>query len=294
MRPNTVNGMYDYRFGWRWLLPFEPGPDIYLAGFDENERAFWSEALATDARVDTAGPAKGWIINAGPASAQPPVIPAMDASTQWVAVVASDKCMGQWRRNIADNFSSIREYAMLPAFNPRVVIPLGSPRHTYYALNLHRPGRPAARAGLKAAQLLALMGNYAFLKKRLLIATRNPSACPAGAMQSDILGHVSGTPLDYALYLGTPGENRKTTVLPLNSKKPHTILKIAATQQARSSLMNEAAALKELRTTPCPDNRAGQKRAAPQKRSAWSRRCSSSWSTRTSRRDRRSPRRRPR
>jgi hypothetical protein len=135
----------------------------------------------------------------------------------------------------------------LPSGNPRVVVPLTSARHGVMALSLHRPGRRIARLGVMLARTLARFGYLDLLRGRvLLIATKSPGFVPHGAVLAGVPERVGRQVTDYALYLGTPDDNRKTVIMPLGDELPSVILKVAETPRACASLNNEAAALSAL------------------------------------------------
>lgn len=135
----------------------------------------------------------------------------------------------------------------MPSGDPRLVVPLNSWRHTVAGLRLHRPGRWVARLGLLLANTLVRVGSRALLRQLvLLIASRDGRLCPSGVLGAGLLERYVGKEMDFALYLGTPDDNRKTVVLPLGTSDPEIILKVAEMPRARASLTNEASALAEL------------------------------------------------
>lgn len=237
----------DFRFGWRWLLPLEEGYSVGLYGFDPEEEQFWQEALSAFNTVVQEGGADALLLNAD--SCSPSASPtARDLAAAFtVCVLARRSHAARWQAVLRGAFSFVREYGLLPEGNPRVVVPLSSTRHVLTALCLHRPGRQVARLGVGAARVLARVGNDSLLRGRvLLIATRGAAAVPMGAVHAELSARLSEPDLDYALYLGTPDDNRKTVVLPLGRSVPDTILKVAATPKARAALKNEATALAAL------------------------------------------------
>ncbi len=198
--------MLDYRFAWRWLLPMEPEQRLYCSGFDEAELAFWHGAFASAELANEPQQADGWIIDVeracfdlDRASAYP-----IANNIQWVAAIGSGRSVTRWRQLLAGKFEGISEYGLLPAGNPRVLVPLGNPRHTVIALGLHRPGRGFARFALRLSGWTASKGLFFPLRRQvLLIATRERHSWPLGAVQAELPAHVEGV-WDYALYLGVP------------------------------------------------------------------------------------------
>ncbi|MCM8613614.1 aminoglycoside phosphotransferase family protein [Accumulibacter sp.] len=234
----------DYLFAWRWLLPFRADGPLSFSGLSDADTAWWrsAEGQAPDsptmstptcgliALVDYAMPAPGDL-----------------AGLNWLCAWGNHRQVTKFRASLPTQFVSIREYGLLPAGNPRVVVPLTSARHAVMALSLHRPGRRVARMGVMLARTLARFGYLDLLRGRvLLIATKSPGFVQHGAVLAGVPARVGRQVTDYALYLGTPDDNRKTVVLPLGDELPSVILKVAETPRACASLHNEAAALSAL------------------------------------------------
>ncbi|MBN2108870.1 MAG: hypothetical protein JW832_15705, partial [Deltaproteobacteria bacterium] len=243
---------FEYRFGWRWLLPLEPGQTISLAGFDEQERAFWRDALTPAARVEAAGPPQGWIIDAERASVHPASMRSMIAGAQWVAVVGPQASVQQWRRSLAGGLSHIREYGLLPEENPRVVIPLGSARHTRAALHLYRPEFSRDRLSVALVRMFTRVVGSGLLRRRVvLIAARPGGAAPMSQAAAKLAADGNKPFTDFAIQLGSPGAQCITAVLPLHKARPQCLVKNAAMPEARERLKNEAEALQRLSHSPC-------------------------------------------
>ena len=242
---------YDFKFGWRWLLPLQRCSTICLHGFDEAEQRFWERAFPSCAFSPHDATADARVLDADRHIETSSVAEKDFTHAKIICVVGTGSNVSVWRAQLKSQFPQVREYGLLPASNPRVIIPLSSRKNTLIALALHRPGRWIARVGLWAARILASMGNNLMLRRYLLlVATRDPSAPPTGAEQSQVARFLTESGLDYALYLGTMDENRKTVVLPLGGSDPVTILKVGETPTARRSLENEAATLEALRKSP--------------------------------------------
>jgi hypothetical protein len=246
-----ADAVLDFRFGWRWLLPIAAGGRIRLHSFPMEEQAFWQEALpALDWQAGDDRPDMLLVdgVRCG-AQAMPSLI---DIQTAQVAcMVVSRAQANHWRTILCEAYSQVREYGLLPSGNPRVVVPLTSARHAVMALSLHRPGRWVARLGVMLARTLARFGYLDLLRGRvLLIATTSPGFVPHGAVLAGVPERVGHQVTDYALYLGTPDDNRKTVVLPLGDELPSVILKVAETPMSCASLHNEAAALSALSSSP--------------------------------------------
>lgn len=240
----------DYRFGWRWLLPAVTG-NIRMYGFSDEEVQFWYQ-IFPDARQETENSHSAvLLINADRCTTQAQPTLADMQTAELVCVIGQRESSRQWRVMLSKSFSRVQEYGLLPANNPRVVVPFSASRHAIAALRLHQPGRWIARLGLWLARVLAMFGNFWLLRSRvLLIASRSSSFIPRGALQAGLPGHSGEQLVDYSLYLGTPDDNRKTIVLPLGDSRLSMILKVAETSRARASLINEAEALSALASTP--------------------------------------------
>lgn len=250
--PRLPYGLLDHRFAWRWLLPWEPEQRICVAGFDEIERRFLHADLARVAVVEDPRQADGWVIDADHASAESVCNRGcgIGKNIRWVALVGSGRSLRRHRRLLCGAFRFISEYALLPPGNPRVVAPLRNSQDALISLDLHRPGRWLARQALRLAGALARVGLVFPLRRRVLvIATREGRLWPRGAVCADLPTYPGGEDRDYALYLGTPGANQKTTALLLGSSTPDTLIKAGSSPAARRALRNEGAALTFLRKT---------------------------------------------
>jgi hypothetical protein len=248
----NLDPLKDYEFGWRWLLPIQEGITCQLYGFNVEEELFWHTApLALSSSPSSARP-KVLLVNlhsgygcTGPTDTEV-------SSANVVCIVTNRSNARPWRARLVAEFPRLKEYGLLPAANPRVIVPLAAPQQTVAALGLHRPGRWVARLGVGVARVLAGFGNFSLLRSRvLLIATREPEQPAHGSVVAG--WPVSGGGADkveYALYLGTPDDNRKTVVVPLGLTTPVVMLKVAMLDKARDSLRNEAAALVALALSP--------------------------------------------
>jgi hypothetical protein len=239
----------DYRFGWRWLLPPFRGT-VRFSGFDEAETRFWLETYPGWAQRDSLDELVDLLL-VRPSKAQSPEdLHKCIKSAKVVVTIAEGAVANDWRREMNASMTSVREYALLPVHNPRVVVPLSESRHAVSALALHRPGRRLARWGVGLARLLARIGNYRLLRGRvLLIAMRGEDAQPQSAWLAGLVQGHSDAVQDFALYLGTPDDNRKTVVLPLGTSQPRVLLKVAGSECARVAVRNETAALEALAQT---------------------------------------------
>lgn len=238
----------EYRLAWRWLLPASHGGELTLKGFSREEETFWQEAESGSPVGRTGKSGKKLIVvNGEGCGVEAMPSQAELVAAQSVALLLNRTQARQWRSRLCASFSQVREYALLPPANPRVVVPLSSVRNALQGLGLHRPGRWLARMALMGARLLAGVGCFAPIRGRvLLIATRSDCFAAKGADLAGLSRHCAMEGMDCALYLGTPDDNRKTVVLPLGGDKPVSILKVAQTQRACASLENEVSALRAL------------------------------------------------
>jgi len=250
------NSLLDYRFGWRWLMPLQASWNIYLLGFDKEDSCFWKSVLFPATIINSQNCTAGWIINSeSPDSTKILNLKSFD-NVNFVCIVGSGHSINRWLGVLKKaGFVDVREYGLLPHANPRVVVPLGSRRHTLQGLALHRPGRQIAQFVIRLSKILVSIGVCTPLRRRvLLIANKTPNAASIGAQQSKVSEHFSQQILDYALYLGTPDDNRKTVVLPLSDGMPDTILKSGSSPLARMALLNESHSLSAMQETPLSGN----------------------------------------
>ncbi|MEF8761576.1 MAG: phosphotransferase [Candidatus Accumulibacter sp. UW25] len=238
----------DQCFGWRWLLPLGSTRSFGLYGFDSEEESFWEKVITVAGLVRKAGNAEVLLINADRTAEYGSLSTGEISTAQVICVIAGRQTAQRWRVDLAAQFPLLQEYSLMPAGGPRVVVPLDSWRQAVAGLCLHRPGRWVGRLGLLAASGLARIGNLVLLRKRVLIlASRERHCVPQGAQRAGLFERYGGQETNYALYLGTPDDNRKTVVLPIGSSPLGVILKVAETPRARASLANEASALEALR-----------------------------------------------
>jgi len=242
----------DFKYGWRWLLPINGLETFRLYGFDSSEERFWGEVLAKLqlARVEGNGCADLLLVDADLCNPKQGPSAMEIHSARVVFVVARRRQAVYWRGVLEVAFPVVVEFALLPADNPRLVVPLSTCRHTLDGLGLHRPGRWIARFSLSVVRALAWLGNLALLRRRVLLAaTRDRKPVAIGAIEAG-LSEGSALSLAYALYLGNPDDKRKTIVLPLGLVECPKLLKVGATPRAMALLSNEAKVLAALRKEP--------------------------------------------
>lgn len=237
------SSLLDYRFGWRWLLPVLNGDRIFNVGLSADEQQWWAQTQSLTLVSNQAENFDGYLIALDSAAPDAIANQINSVTPRWLCAWGSGSSVSRLRSSL-HGFGSVREYALLPAGKPRVVVPLSSPRNAIAGLRLHRPGRWLARVGLLVARGFSRLGYYGLLRRSvLLIATREKGTVPQGAVQAGMNASMVSGRADYALYLGTPDDNRKTVVLPLGDAPPSVILKVAETLKPRVALQNEARAL---------------------------------------------------
>ena len=245
---STMQSVLDFHYSWRWLLPSGSGQQAVYFGLNHEEQRWWTQTLAMQSPIGTSSPTEGCLIAFDHCDVESVVEKVNDMRPSWLCAWGSGSAVNRLRDSLGE-FGSIREYALLPAYNPRVVVPLISSKHAIAGLHLHRPGRWVAQVGLLVARSLAKFRHFGLVRRRvLLVATRSPYF-PIGAVHAKLKISLQTEQQDYALYLGAQGSNRKTVVLPIKkNSQPKVILKIAETTKARSALINEAQALQTLAT----------------------------------------------
>ncbi len=233
----------DYRLGWRWLAPLRSGDRVLLEGFSRDEEGFLKRMLAChDATVGF--PQAEVLLAMDP---EPPEEGGEYPGLQGCCILGEGPRVRKWMRWAGGRFPRCSLYALLPPGRPRVVVPLGTPRHVRLALSLHRPGRRLARWLTVMLGGLAAVGVTRPLQRRLLLVAGDRGREPMGSDLFRGAGTAEGN--EYVLYLGTPDDNRKTVVLVLSDGES-AIEKHGATPKAVAALENEAAVLGLLKQTP--------------------------------------------
>lgn len=239
----------DYRFGWRWLLPLMDGDKVFLQGFSEEEEIFWRNVLWSGSVTVDAAEATVLIVS----EVSPPLPPhnIKFPHIRSLCVVGSSPIVNTWRCWLADSFSDLKEYSLIPSTSPRLVVPLDNAKCIVKALRLHQPGRLIPRLGVSLVRILARFGiKLAPLRLRMLfIASKDYGIPPQGARQAKLDLNSSGRSVNFALYIGSLGLDRKTVILPLEDM-PGTILKHGSSVEAQAALQNESNALRAMSLTP--------------------------------------------
>ena len=240
----------DYRFAWRVMLPSHGIRTFGIFGFDDADRSFWRIAMSQYDLVPSGEAGDISVIDADHFMGKSDEVADEFGGAQAICIVGSGSRVIRWKQLVNKSYAHCREYALLPASEPRVLVPLSTRRHILEGLRIHRPGRLEARVALFIVTFFARIGSYVLLRRRvLLIATRH-----SAAEFAEIGGMVVGTksqvrPSNYALYFGAPKRDRKFVALPLSEREPETILKIAESAGGRKSLLRESNALMELQAT---------------------------------------------
>ncbi len=241
----------EFKFAWDWLLPTNRLKTYYLFGFESKEELYLQRKFLALKLMQCSISPELMVINDSQYNGIQEIQISQQFKTALVLCVVSNKNKLQYWRNVFCNeLMNIREYGLLPASKPRLIIPLNSPRDAIMGLKLHRPGRLGARLACIIIQLLARIYNYTLLHNRvLLIASRNSNEFIGSAELVNLPLLQTKISYDFALYLGAPSTNRKTIALPVGRCVPEVILKIASSKIAKKSLRNEARALKELESS---------------------------------------------
>jgi hypothetical protein len=251
----VAESVFDFRFAWRWLLPLQGCRKVLLQGFDDAETLFWQDALAPCELVYEGKDADAWIVDADNYVLSNVPNAKVFEKAQTACVVGSSQKVGRWRKALRGVFPRLREYGLIPNRQTRLVVPLDTLQHATTALQLHRPGRRFARLVVLGAKVMASVGFFPPLRRRLLfVAMRESDAMPIGAVKANVCALLPEPNLNFAMYLGTEDVNRKTVVLPLGASDPRTILKVGISPKARQSLKGEADALKSLWDMPIAHN----------------------------------------
>ena len=236
----------DYRFGWRWLLPLLPDDKVLLLGFSNAELAFWYQVLPVGATTENSDEASVWLVN----KISPSRAANLNASAlRCLSVVGTGKMITEWYKLFQTRFDNFSEYSLLPANNPRIVLPLASQKGIVQGLQLHRPGRRIARCAVSVLKLLAQCGIHRPLRNHMLsIAVKGSAVRPHGTMLTTLEPETAYALSCSAMYLGSPDENRKTVVMPVNIEQQH-ILKQGYSTLAKADLHQEADALRVISQT---------------------------------------------
>lgn len=230
----------DYRFAWCWLFPIDHGDRVVLLGFTEDEQTFWKNKLGQDTLTENICDASYLLVN--------DVLPQPETEEKFqklrgYCVVGSQGVVSAWERWGKNRFSNIRDYALLDPKSPRLAISLGDRASVTEGLALHRPGRRLARLALFTVKLMSRVGLDQALRTRVLrFASASETAGLRGEHSFGIDSIDVSSQRDYAIYFGTPDENRKTVVLPVGDLE-RTIFKGGESPKARAALIKEAAAL---------------------------------------------------
>lgn len=232
----------DYAHGWRWLLPVMAGDSMALEGFDGTDEDFWEQAFPGVSLASSLSSAD-FLVLQGKSGLPDRQIP---ANLQGMALLADGCTSRYWKRHTKNHFSVVNAYALIPPNAPRIVVPLGKASHAREALALHRPGRASARVIIGVLKAFSALGITRPLERRVLVVAQKIGRAPWGACRAGLKG---GSHVEYALYLGTPDDNRKTVALVMDGQRRE-VIKSGSSDRARAAVKNEAAALRRLADTP--------------------------------------------
>ncbi len=242
----SPDALADHRFAWRWLIPVDGAASLHAVGLSQADAAYLARELALPLAGHSSSDASVCVVDAD--AAEPPgARQDAVARAQVVCVFGRGSSVERWRRVVSRHGGLVRPYALLPAGAPRLVVPLGSAAHVDLALVMHRPGRLLARLAVDVARRLAQLGMTRPLRRSMLLIAARGAVTPLGARRCALSRHLPGSERgDHALYIGSPGEERKTVVLPLGDGAPEAIVKIAATPPAVASLRREVETVRAL------------------------------------------------
>jgi len=230
------DSLLDYRFAWRWLLPLVRNERLYLVGFDKKEENFWQKVLKNVTITQDNREATFILV-------QGAIPPENFNGMQYLsgcAVVADGKVARKWIEWARNLFPAVKIYALIPPENPRIVVPLNNSNEIREGLALHRPGRRLARIVVFLLKMLVDIGISAPLKRRVLLIAHKNRRMPIGAVAAGLSTNISGC--EYALYFGTPDDNRKTVALVMGKERSF-VVKSGDSLRSLAALKNEAAAL---------------------------------------------------
>ena len=138
------------------------------------------------------------------------------------------------------------EYALLPARDPKVIIPLASPAMTLSGLRFYLPRRRYRRMWVRIGGLALRAGVPGLLGRRRMIKVTKPGALPGDAYLLDWIGRLIGTrACDAAAYIGNNRTPRRRLTLQVfdYSGRAVSVVKVADTEDARDVSSRETAAL---------------------------------------------------
>jgi len=219
---------------------------VLLLGFAKQEREFWQRVLADVEVTDDITEATLCVVN--------DLMPDCAATSDFkklrtLCVVGAGKVIAAWHSRIVGTFPDVRDYALLPSHNPRLIIPLGRCDWIVQGLALHRPGRWIAKMAVALIKGFARVGVVRPLRARMVcIANKSVGMLSQGARQAGLELSSNDAPQSFALYLGTPNDNRKTVILPLGGMT-RSILKYGELRKAKAALKNETMALQAMSQT---------------------------------------------
>ncbi len=253
----------DYVYGWRWLLPVKEGDRLALQEFDAVDGGFWEQTFHGVSLVSNLSAADFVVLEdkkgffSGRIKKFHQTHPTLSLQEEagvlrlhhgmrGMAVLADGSASRWWMRYTMDRFPIVKAYALIPPVTPRIVVPLGKASQTREALALHRPGRASARVIAAVLKTFASLGITRPLERKVLVIAQRAGRAPWGAVHA---GLNAGSAAVYALYMGTPDDNRKTVALVMDGKRRE-VIKSGSSDRARAAVKNEAAALRRLADTP--------------------------------------------
>jgi len=213
----SKSGQLEKRLAWHVLIPVRSERRVFLEGFPEGAAELWYKLRGEEVV---------------PQSSSADVTLYWDPSPKDILLGIEGCVVVGPKKSIPEAVTSGKSWSLLPASDPRLVLPLQNKEQLQRGLTMHRPGRRIARALVSIMKLAARCGWVTPLERRVL-------------WMSGI-----GTPEfgdDAVLYLGTDDDDRKTTILPVKGVQ---VLKYGFSNSAKSALSREAKALTAMAETP--------------------------------------------
>jgi len=242
--------LYDYRYAWRWLLPLDDVGRIEFQGVPVEAWPLFDLDLLSGRTGVPSSETSMLVCDLNACE-----FDEIDTSKyDFLVAYGPGRDVASFCSSLGRDWAYEKQYALLPSSNPRLAIPLGAIEMIKRGLKLHRPGRRSARVAVSLLILLLRLGISRPLQRtRLVLVANKPLSFPVGLRDLVSTRQHWAKKMEFAVYFGAVGPNRKTVGLPVCSK-PTGIIKTAWSQSAKSSLVNEAQALKRMSMTPLCEN----------------------------------------
>ena len=159
-----------------------------------------------------------------------------------VVNIGSDNISRQLKES---GFKYCRQYAGLPAHQPRLYIPLGSALLRAKGISFHKPGSLKAKMALSLAKCLSRLGiKFHLMKNTVSIFAADKQILNNDGIINWISNQVGYEIVDLVIYGGSDSDRRKITALAIaGNGNQDVVVKIADTQLATEAVKQEAEAL---------------------------------------------------